>query len=57
MIRLEGCSKPADAAVRHRGGQLDEALNYHHRIIRNPNIIDGEPVRGTRVTLFSATRR
>jgi uncharacterized protein (DUF433 family) len=31
---------------------MKEAMNYHHRIVRDPKIVGGEPViKGTRVTL------
>jgi len=31
---------------------MEEAMNYHNRIVRDPGIVGGEPViKGTRVTL------
>jgi uncharacterized protein (DUF433 family) len=33
-------------------GASDQPVNYHHRIVRDPQICGGEPVfKGTRVTL------
>jgi uncharacterized protein (DUF433 family) len=37
---------------------MEEAMNYHDRIVGDPHVVGGEPVlRGTRVTLRSILAR
>jgi uncharacterized protein (DUF433 family) len=44
-----GETRPRPASL---GAKMEEAMNYHDRIVRDPHIVGGEPViKGTRVTL------
>lgn len=44
-----GETRPRPASL---GAQMEKAMNYHDRIVRDPHILGGEPVlKGTRVTL------